>query len=973
MTDEDPESRFPGLRPVKSAPALFRINGCGMGVYGRRDYDGETHTYVMTHCLCLLFIPVLAVGAYRVLDAPNGGWYFIGKVPISGFARGWNCLILAAVIALGLQLGWNHYTGTPDYLAARKIDEADRLAEAGQLAKAAPLYADVAGGKTGVAAQAGDKLKALLDGPVAAAAPDEAAAVFKVVASRPGRAGATASDLVDRAVAWANARGGEDPAGAARVLDTVAGLAPRADDLNKARQHFLEQAVARQPDDVELASQLAVVYEARGQLPKCEALLTPHRPRLALTEGARILGQLYAHNGKLEDAHALLVPYAEGRLKQLHAAEEALQRTYEKVNRRTIDLLNTRKAPNFSYSRYEAAGKAEQDRLVQDYVGEALKEDADFLAAQEAMGKQAEVVPVALDLGIIYLNRAQGLADPDARKVELEKAEKTFLSVRGLAGETEAYRLHLGQVYYWLGKPAEGRKLFDELLVAKNRDFEVLLGVAGLLRQVGAVADGRALVEEAYNNEGNATRKHQAALQRSLMYVDLDDQISWLRRSDPASTYVKAELAEAHGNKAMADGKDVEAAQRLREAIDAYTALPVNASTLNNIALCYFSLYYLTSDRQSLDQAIQLLEKAVALKPSDSILLNNAADTILENATRDVIGPAIDWKTLKSGAALDLLDYLYDDQAGGQVFAKRVNEHAGIQKAVAHFNRLLVLRPKDVGAYHTLHGYYRFTRDADALARLAKRLEEVVLEEADVKRRLLDHYAGKEDAKRREEITTAIKRSEAIREAAHKGPKGVTLAIALGKLAENKTALAIVGGPSDADSVVALAEEAHAVAPSRATRRSLKSALLFRAHQNLVKVEPAYAAMATRAFRSLGPSYLIAAALAREGKPRAAALANADVRRAIDLVLETETKFPDTPDEWTWAMLGASHPQEAPRIVKAYREDKLVGPSRAIGRKLSPLSGTDALAASWALEMAGKKAEAAALLKQAAAEGVPLP
>ena len=95
MSDEheqeiDLSKKFPKMRPVKSVPELFRINGCGVAIYGRRDYDAETFTYVATQCICLLFIPVFPIRAYRVADAPEGGWYFIGKEPLSGVAKGWS-------------------------------------------------------------------------------------------------------------------------------------------------------------------------------------------------------------------------------------------------------------------------------------------------------------------------------------------------------------------------------------------------------------------------------------------------------------------------------------------------------------------------------------------------------------------------------------------------------------------------------------------------------------------------------------------------------------------------------------------------------------------------------------------------------------------------------------------------------------------------------------------------------------------
>ena len=53
------------------APPLFRLNGFGVALYGERDPrpDGS---HIATHALCALFIPILALGAYRVINHGNG-------------------------------------------------------------------------------------------------------------------------------------------------------------------------------------------------------------------------------------------------------------------------------------------------------------------------------------------------------------------------------------------------------------------------------------------------------------------------------------------------------------------------------------------------------------------------------------------------------------------------------------------------------------------------------------------------------------------------------------------------------------------------------------------------------------------------------------------------------------------------------------------------------------------------------------
>lgn len=96
MDPEQFRSRFPSMRPLAKAPALFRVNGCGLGLYGRRDVDRETGTCVRTRCLCLAFVPLLAIDAYRVADADRG-WHFIGRERLSPVALAWDVLACAGL------------------------------------------------------------------------------------------------------------------------------------------------------------------------------------------------------------------------------------------------------------------------------------------------------------------------------------------------------------------------------------------------------------------------------------------------------------------------------------------------------------------------------------------------------------------------------------------------------------------------------------------------------------------------------------------------------------------------------------------------------------------------------------------------------------------------------------------------------------------------------------------------------------
>jgi tetratricopeptide (TPR) repeat protein len=147
------------------------------------------------------------------------------------------------------------------------------------------------------------------------------------------------------------------------------------------------------------------------------------------------------------------------------------------------------------------------------------------------------------------------------------------------------YRISLGQVYYWLGKQAEGRKLFDDYLASKNRAPVDLLTIAVRLRQVGAVPDARVMAEEAYNKASKPEEKHGAATFRALCLKDIDDEIDWLRKANPADPGTKAELALVLGQKAYQEGREQEATQQYHSAIDAYKAMPRSASSMNQTAL----------------------------------------------------------------------------------------------------------------------------------------------------------------------------------------------------------------------------------------------------------------------------------------------------------------------------------------------------------------------------------------------------
>lgn len=587
---------------------------------------------------------------------------------------------------------------------------------------------------------------------------------------------------------------------------------------------------------------------------------------------------------------------------------------------------------------------------------------------------QAEqrVAEATLDLGQLQLRRAQALTDPAARRAALEQAEKTFLAIRGAAGKSPEFQLDLGQVYYWLGKNAEGRQLFDEFLAAANRSATALFQVALVLRQVGAVGDAKAFLEEAYSKESDSGRQQQIAAARAAMRGELDDEILWLSRADTAAPVTSASLARARGEQAQQEGRLAEAVKQYRRAIAIYEQAPESFVTLNNLALIYLSLYRATGDADAPFRATALLDKALTLRPGDTILIENIADQALHQALADLLKSEVDLPLLREQGALGMLEFLYHDEAGRAGLIAQLGSHPDIARARAHHERVLLLAPKNVAPYIALATLHLHTRDADGLRALDMRLQSADVDHTELDRQQRDELEGNNDAKRQKLRAHALAQSRDRLEAA-RSSSGPTFAVAAAAHIHDLTSGEFLGDAAPAATIVALAEEAYRRAPSHGSRWLLVSALLHRAHQELSRNVAAYTALADKGKRTLNSANLIAIALARDDALRTSCLAHADVQRALDMLKQDGERFPSRRGEWSWALLRAAHPAEAACIAAANQNDEVNRLGLKLLHRLLPDNVDIAYRTSLALQMAGRDAEADGVLRQLASRGIPLP
>ncbi|RFA25207.1 hypothetical protein CAI21_19755 [Alkalilimnicola ehrlichii] len=593
-------------------------------------------------------------------------------------------------------VGFYAYTQTATYAAGRHLAEAEAAFAQQDFEKAAYLYGTVALSGTDHARQGRSGLRSLLDD---SRLSEQPAAAIAMLAEQTLRANARTGPMYPEgpllALAWETieARAQEDPVGAKRLLDAIAGVESDRERVVEKNEQLLERIVATAPDNVAAAAELAEILEVRGEFARCEQLLAPHADSLGSGEAARILGQIYAAQGRIEESYRLLRPYTHDRLQQYRALEQAYYRLYDDLWDATLEELQAGMASSAFYDAYERADEVDRRELVQRYINRRLEQNPALEASLEAVQEAAAIVPAAFDLALVMMHRAHNLSDPQERQAQLEAAEETFLAIQGFAADSDEYWLYLGQVYYWLGRQEEGRQIFDELLEAYDRSYDVLTGISGVLRALGAVSEARTLVEEAYAQATTDEQRRTAAHMRSVMFIDVEDEIVWLERADQSDTRIRASLHTARGHLALDKGQHDVAEKAFRQALKDFAELPESPSRLNSIGLVHLALYSLQGEREQLQQGIAHLDRALALMPTDSILLLNNLSALESAVVTGLVDDAIDLSLLKHSANFGLLEHLHADSASLEALRGAFLANEAAQKLLDYSEKAILLAP----------------------------------------------------------------------------------------------------------------------------------------------------------------------------------------------------------------------------------------------------------------------------------------
>jgi tetratricopeptide (TPR) repeat protein len=965
--------RFPDMQPIRSAPSLSTFNGIGTSVFGRRNIDEETRTHVKTLCVCFLFAPIFALRAYRVADGPGGrGWAFLGRHSLSGFARSWNCLVLSAVLVLSAYGAWSAYSDSPDYRATQQYDSAQEDIASGDYVAALHKLTELADGDTARAPQARSLVKDVITEKLAGLQPAQAEAVVQIAvdSARHGRPLADTDVVLKAAMSLAERHEADDPKFAVTIMAKVISLAGDDESFHQKRRAILERAVAKQPQDPGIVTAFAVLLEAEKKFADCKKLLLPISDKLGDTEGARLLGLIHSRDGEFDAAHKLLAPYCKARLAALKIADEKFRLISDSISKKSLQELNAGVQPRTWYAEHKGADEAKQQRMVREFVADVLVRDRRYRTARDAVALHSPVVSVALSLGVVMLRRARGMT-PEDRANELKAAEDVFLAIRSTAGESEQFRLFYGQVLYWLGKAAAGKKLLDGYLAETKRDPARLAIVAGVMRSVGDESTARALAEEAYATAKSEKDRQSAAAMRSVMSIDVDDEIKWRERCDLSDKRLSAALSTAKGKRTARVGENADAEKHFREAIASYAMLSKTGPLLNNAALAYQALFQVTGDPEDLRKASAMMDEALTMVPGESILLNNVALTLEVVGTLDLLADRVDFKALRIAPDPSMLTHLFRDGEGFEKIKKQVGDSEPYRKSIDYFQKAMLLSPKSPRPYAALVSRYDWAKDIEMLRELLESLGRVELDLANIRQQTLDYYSGKDEAKDRERLKHSISRLD--KQLAQISEPGVTRSIVLTHAIRTESATARLGLSSRLDALIEKGEALYATTPSTGLSTALISAHLWRASRQLSTTHPSYKAARERCKWSLTADIALLLVAEKDERLREAATANTDVLRAVALVEERHRVMPLHGSAWRWAIVKQFKPSVAPAIGATLAKNEVRNLVSAIMWQIGPLNAETAVNRYWLYVLAGERTKGEAVLSQVEKNGAPLP
>ena len=952
--------------PLTTAPALFRLNGCGVALLGQRDLQ-ENGSYVATRYLTVLFLPIFPLDAFRVTRA-SGGFRFHGKVGLDARAHQLRRLVVAIALVAAAVSGGIGYLGSDRHqlnlrlaeaaqLEARAHDSTSRDAAAERYERIFGEYREkVAPARLEPVALGVARLTMLaLGDTLQLGEVDEALTALRRFASFPeaSRGGDAAAFVEARVDSWVKSLGSADsehttsslrllgvanialgsPLGLAQreqalylnlgealepewpvvalellasapeqkgaavaVEKALAALPPtalealnpvledwidghvalpafakssalleavrkraearkedlaRAELLEKGSEDQLKSALSEHPEDpafsIALAQRLQLAGETTGALAVLERLGAVGR----LSESAALMyGRLSAELGRSRAAEEVYEHWLLLRLPAYGATSFKLTHRELAKRREFSDLADHEALPAAISKQIREAADGEQARsLYGDWVDEQLKKDTELERLRTRLGKLDTVVSVALDLGMLQLESAQA-TEGEPRVAALAKAERTFLSIQAGGEDLPAYHLGLGTVFYRLGKSADGEREFQVLLARK--DPELALDVARRYRDLGQHSRANEVAQGVFDQSKDEV-KNRAAILLSLLADTLEDQEKWLMAADQSSSYVKSSLTEVQASKAFRAGDLTLADEKFQRAYELYANEPdKGASGANNAAVALSARYGCTGDPHHLIHAVELLEKARRLAPTDAVILQNLERPLSHLAELDALRSWLNTPVLKLSAdELESVIGWLDAGESRDAVLTALRQSSYLRRARDVARQARVLGPSWQEPYYSELRWATIFEDAEGITAVKQQVQAAERIDREAAKRQREHWiSGVDDARTRLRVEGAIVRYTATLaklEAANAGPSRAVIR-ALWADQEDSLSLLDSDGAAHAEKALVLLRQAQQDWPALKLQAELASQL---ARLALLRLGPSTQAELRRAGSTL--------------------------------------------------------------------------------------------------------------------------
>jgi hypothetical protein len=745
---------------------------------------------------------------------------------------------------------------------------------------------------------------------------------------------------------WLKATRGlpEQEARAVRVQDRSAQAAAYfASAERKALEHdatieALTRAVAAQPRDQELWLALAGHDADPVALATLSKLGAPGKMTRAT---ALLYAELLQRAGKLAEAEAILDKLVQQQLPAYEDARadysEAMRAFYDKwyETAREGDL------PVDIETELKSASQEEAPALFDKWVSKRAEADDTVKQRLARMEQSSQVVPTVLSLGTVKLLRAAQQTGAQQQQT-LAAAERLFLSIRSDAAGAPAYHLGLAQVYYRLGKLSEGEREFGELLNKAEPPLE--LSVARAYRGVGAITRARAVTTAVYEKAGSPHRE-QAALLMALMADTLDDQRTWLLRSDQNELLVKMNLLELEANRACLDGQIQEGDRKYREVAQQHLeGSGLDESNFNNAALAQAARVACTGQSAPLDEALRLMQRALRLAPASSLLADNAAPLLVHRGLLRVLSRWLDPTVLylDSGDAAALVDALEEGPHRDEVKAA-LKDDPDVKQARELSRNVRVLAPSQPGPYAFEAEWLERFEDGPGLNALLSAVRTQKLDTGPLLVARQRWLSGELDNTRRDRLH---KEEAKLKRLIAALPASQAAALAALRYLEAERATDLIGLDEPlarAEQAVRALEAADRAWPALAAKRRLQYALLVTAAVRAGSTLPALASRLRSEAREYGWS-LSLARIAEEGEAGITAIITAQPDFASALALaRAASELHAINSDWSILRLAGDSAGADRVAAQLFNERRTV--STELGRLLQPGNAAEASAA----------------------------